>query len=89
MQSSKVSRESLIKQFRAITNATQNDAARILKQNGYRLEASVDAFYSDDAAISNASKGSSAGDKRAEKEAKDKLGALFDQYKGECWPGTL
>jgi hypothetical protein len=54
-----------------------------LKQNGYRLEASVDAFYSDDVAISNANKGASSSDKKLEKEIKDKLGALFDQYKGE------
>jgi hypothetical protein len=84
VQSSKVNRESIIKQFRGITNATQNDASRILKQNGYRLEASVDAFYSDDLALSNANKGASSSEKKAEKESKEKLGALFDQYKGKC-----
>lgn len=81
--SSKTSRESLIKQFRGITNATQNDASRILKQHGYRLEASVDAFYNDEIALTNASKGSNGSDKKAEKESREKLGALFDKYKGE------
>lgn len=81
--SSKTNRENLIKQFRGITNATQNDASRILKQNGYRLEASVDAFYNDEVALANASKGPNGNDKKAEKESKEKLGALFDKYKGE------
>jgi DCN1-like protein 1/2 len=77
----------MIKQFRAITNATQNDASRILKQNGYRLEASVGAFYSDEVAMSNATKGASGSDRKAEKEMKEKLGAIFDQYKGESGNG--
>ncbi|UZJ51562.1 hypothetical protein CBS101457_000882 [Exobasidium rhododendri] len=81
--SSKITKENLIKQFRGITNATQNDASRILKQNGYRLEASVDAFYNDDLAIANANKGASSSDKKAEKETKDRLGSIFDQYKDE------
>lgn len=77
----------MIKQFRAITNATQNDASRILKQNGYRLEVSVGAFYSDEVAMSNANKGVSGSDKKAEKEIREKLGALFDKYKGESKDG--
>lgn len=86
LQSSKLNKENLIRQFRSITNATQNDASRILKQNGYRLEASIDAFYSDEMALANASSsksgGSSTSDRKAEEEAKSKLNKLFDNYKG-------
>lgn len=47
------------------------------------METSVDAFYSDEVALANASKGASGSDKKAEKESKEKLGALFEKYKGE------
>lgn len=79
-------RESTIKQFRSLTNATQNDASRILKQNGYRLETAIDAFYSDEIAMNNAAKGAGTSDRKAEKEVKEKLGSLFDEYKGESLP---
>lgn len=82
VKSSKTKRDSLIRQFRSITNATQNDASRLLKQNGYRLEASIDAFYSDSSALANASKANTT-DRKSEKDTREKLGSLFDKYKGE------
>ncbi|KAE8228714.1 hypothetical protein CF326_g6343 [Tilletia indica] len=84
--SSKVSKESVIKQFRSITNATPADAQRILKAHSYRLTAALDAFYDDPQAVEAASKagsGSSSASKKAEKESKDRLNALFDEYKDE------
>ncbi|CEH12478.1 Uncharacterized conserved protein [Ceraceosorus bombacis] len=83
MSSSKTTKEAAIRQLRQITNATQPDAQRLLKANGYRIEAAVDAFYADDAAMSNAAKAAGGGLK-GEKESKEKLGKLFDQYK-EGW----
>lgn len=84
MSSSRVNKEQTIRQFRSVTNATQNDASRLLKQNNYRLEAAIDAFYSDEVALNNASK-TSAGSTSAksEKETKDKLSKIFDKYKDE------
>ncbi|PWN41468.1 DUF298-domain-containing protein, partial [Ceraceosorus guamensis] len=81
--SSKTTKEAAIRQLRQITNATQPDAQRLLKANGYRIEAAVDAFYADDAAMSNAAKAAGGGVK-GEKESKEKLGKLFDQYKDTC-----
>ncbi|EPQ28259.1 uncharacterized protein PFL1_04086 [Pseudozyma flocculosa PF-1] len=82
--SSSRNREALIRQFRAITNATQQDAQRLLKASSYRIEAATDAFFSDATAMANAAKasGASAGvDKKTDKEATDRLSQLFDKYK--------
>ncbi|CAD6887679.1 unnamed protein product [Tilletia controversa] len=84
--SSKVTKESVLKQFRTITNATSTDAQRILKAHSYRLTAALDAFYDDAGAVQNASKagsGSGSASKKAEKESRDRLNALFDEYKDE------
>ena len=86
MSSSKVNKEQIIRQFRSVTNATQNDASRLLKQNNYRLEAAIDAFYSDESALGNASKNSSnnaSSSAKSEKESREKLGKLFDTWKDE------
>ncbi|KAK0564721.1 Scaffold-type E3 ligase [Tilletia horrida] len=85
MSSSKASKESILKQFRSITNATPADAQRILKAHGYRLTNAVDAFYDDSIAVENANKASSSSSsaKKAEKESRDRLNALFDEYKDE------
>ncbi|PWN38367.1 DUF298-domain-containing protein, partial [Meira miltonrushii] len=82
--SSKVNKEQTIRQFRSVTNATQNDASRLLKQNNYRLEAAIDAFYSDEVALNNASKTSTnSTSAKSEKETREKLGKLFDTWKDE------
>lgn len=84
MSSSKVNKEQTIRQFRSVTNATQNDASRLLKQNGYRLEAAIDAFYSDETALNNASKSTgNSTSAKSEKETREKLGKLFDTWKDE------
>jgi len=86
MSSSKVSKDAVLKQFRAITNATPADAQRLLKAHNYRITAAVDAFYEDDVALENASKagsGSGSSSKKADKESRDRLNALFEEYKDE------
>lgn len=84
MSSSKINKEQTIRQFRSVTNATQNDASRLLKQNGYRLEAAIDAFYSDEVALANASKTpTNSTSAKSEKETREKLGNLFDTWKDE------
>ncbi|KAK0536016.1 Scaffold-type E3 ligase [Tilletia horrida] len=87
MSSSKVSKDAVLKQFRGITNATAADAQRILKAHNYRISSAVDAFYEDAVAMDNAAKGgsgsSSSAAKKADKESRDRLNALFDEYKDE------
>lgn len=85
-QSSKTKqREESIKQFRSLTNASQADANRLMKAASYRLEAAIELFYGDAAAMSNASKASgsssSAASASGSKDAEKKLSAIFDQYK--------
>ncbi|KDN43900.1 defective in cullin neddylation protein 1 [Tilletiaria anomala UBC 951] len=83
--STKTSKEAALRSFRAITNASTADATRLLKNNSYRVEAAVDDFYNDPVAISNAAKAgsSSSMEKKKVKEATEKLGKLFDDYKEE------
>lgn len=78
-------REATLKSFRNITNATPQDAHRILKAHGYRLEPATNAFYSDEQAQLNASSAakSSTVDRKSEKESRDRLNALFDKFKDE------
>lgn len=84
--SSSAKKEAALKSFRSITNATPQDAHRILKAHGYRLEAATNAFFSDEQAQLNAgsvASKNSVQDKKSEKESRDRLNALFDQFKDE------
>ncbi|PWZ03251.1 DUF298-domain-containing protein [Testicularia cyperi] len=91
--STSAKKEAILKQFRSITNATPQDAHRILKAHSYRLEPATNAFFSDTqaqlnaaaaaAASSSSSSSSRALDKKAEKELKDRLNALFDDFADE------
>ncbi|KAN0060902.1 Scaffold-type E3 ligase [Thecaphora frezii] len=84
--SSSRNREALVRQFRQITNATPQDAQRLLKATSWRIEAATEAFFNDSTAMANAAKasGSSAGvDKKTDKEATENLSELFDKYKDE------
>ena len=85
LQATKAAKDQALKSFRAITNATQADATRLLKNNNYRVEHAVEDFYLDPIAMANATKagGGTAADKKKLKETQDKLGVLFDEYKGE------
>ncbi|CAO1615171.1 unnamed protein product [Jaminaea pallidilutea] len=80
--SSKANRDALIKQFRALTNATPADSQRLMKQANYRVEQAVEAFYSDAAAQRGAASSSSA-NSATRKESEKKLGAIFDEYRDE------
>lgn len=84
--SSAAKKEATLKSFRNITNATPQDAHRILKAHGYRLEPATNAFFSDEQAQLNASSAaskSSTQDRKSEKESRDRLNALFDQFKDD------
>jgi len=72
-----------VKQLREFTSATQQDATRLLKTHSWRLDAAMDAFFSDPTAMANASKNTNAaGLAKIERALKEKLGKQFDEYKG-------
>ncbi len=79
--SSAAKKEAILRQFRQLTNATPQDAHRILKAHGYRLEPATDAFFNDEQAQINASASSSTLDKKTEREVKERLNALFDRFR--------
>lgn len=70
-----------MRQFRQLTNATPQDAHRILKAHGYRIEPATDAFFNDEQAQINAATSSSTLDKKTEREVKERLNALFDRFR--------
>lgn len=93
-QTSKATQANLLKQFRSLTNASAADGTRLLKSSNWRIEAAVDAFYNDATAMSNAAASSSSSgaakgstSAKREKEARDKLGAIFDRFADEEVPG--
>ncbi|QRV99549.1 cullin binding [Ceratobasidium sp. AG-Ba] len=59
-------RDSLVTQFRSITDSSKDEASTYLKKHNYRLDAAVDAYY-------QASTDSSA--------SPQKIATIFDQYK--------
>ncbi|EST06169.1 Potentiating neddylation domain protein [Kalmanozyma brasiliensis GHG001] len=79
--SSAAKKEAILRQFRQLTNATPQDAHRILKAHGYRIEPATDAFFNDEQAQINASASSSTLDKKTEREVKERLNALFDRFR--------
>ncbi|CDR99868.1 hypothetical protein, partial [Sporisorium scitamineum] len=79
--SSSAKKEAILRQFRQLTNATPQDAHRILKAHGYRIEPATDAFFNDEQAQINASAPSSTLDKKTEREVKERLNALFDRFR--------
>ncbi|CBQ70655.1 conserved hypothetical protein [Sporisorium reilianum SRZ2] len=79
--SSSAKKEAILRQFRQLTNATPQDAHRILKAHGYRIEPATDAFFNDEQAQVNASASSSTLDKKTEREVKERLNALFDRFR--------
>ncbi|KAJ1032729.1 hypothetical protein NDA16_000750 [Ustilago loliicola] len=79
--SSSAKKEAVLRQFRQLTNATPQDAHRILKAHGYRIEPATDAFFNDEQAQINASASSSTLDKKTEREVKERLNALFDRFR--------
>jgi DCN1-like protein 1/2 len=79
--SSSAKKEAILRQFRQLTNATAQDAHRILKAHGYRIESATDAFFNDEQAQINASASSSTLDKKTERELKERLNALFDRFR--------
>lgn len=79
--SSSAKKEAILRQFRQLTNATPQDAHRILKAHGYRIEPATDAFFNDEQAQINASASSSTLDKKTEREVKERLNALFDRFR--------
>ncbi|KAJ9477499.1 Defective in cullin neddylation protein 1 [Pseudozyma hubeiensis] len=79
--SSAAKKEAILRQFRSLTNATPQDAHRILKAHGYRIEPATDAFFNDEQAQINASASSSTLDKKTEREVKERLNALFDRFR--------
>ncbi|CAO1624971.1 unnamed protein product [Parajaminaea phylloscopi] len=82
--STKKTQDSLLKQFRSITNAAQADAVRILKARGWKLEAAVEAFYNDPAAQRSAAAASTrSSSDAASSTSTKKLNDIFGQYKDE------
>lgn len=79
--SSSAKKEAILRQFRQLTKATPQDAHRILKAHGYRIEPATDAFFNDEQAQINASASSSTLDKKTEREVKERLDALFDRFR--------
>ncbi|GAC97005.1 hypothetical protein PHSY_004589 [Pseudozyma hubeiensis SY62] len=79
--SSAAKKEAILRQFRSLTNATPQDAHRILKAHGYRIEPATDAFFNDEQAQINAFASSSTLDKKTEREVKERLNALFDRFR--------
>lgn len=83
-QANKYARDAAVKQMREFTQATQADATRLLKTNSWRLEAAMDAFYSDPVAMANSNKANAGAiNAKAEKALREKLGNQFDEYKGQ------
>ncbi|SNX82630.1 related to DCN1 - scaffold-type E3 ligase [Melanopsichium pennsylvanicum] len=79
--SSSAKKEAVLRQFRQLTNATPQDAHRILKAHGYRIEPATDAFFNDSQAQLNASASTSSLDKNREREVKERLNSLFDRFR--------
>lgn len=79
--SSAAKKEAILRQFRQLTNATPQDANRILKAHGYRIEPATDAFFNNEQAQINASISSSTLDRKSEREVKERLNALFDRFR--------
>lgn len=79
--SSSAKKEAVLRRFRELTNATPQDAHRILKAHGYRIESATNAFFNDEQAQINASASSSTHDKKTEREVKERLNALFDRFR--------
>ncbi|SAM77774.1 related to DCN1-scaffold-type E3 ligase [Ustilago bromivora] len=79
--SSSAKKEAVLRRFRELTSATPQDAHRILKAHGYRIESATNAFFNDKQAQINASASSSTLDKKTEREVKERLNALFDRFR--------
>lgn len=79
--SSSAKKEAILRDFRQLTRATPQDAHRILKAHGYRLEAATNAFFSDEQAQLNALASSSTLDKKTEREVTQRLNTLFDRFR--------
>ncbi|KAI3479485.1 hypothetical protein L1887_58443 [Cichorium endivia] len=79
--SSSAKKEAILRDFRQLTRATPQDAHRILKAHGYRLEAATNAFFSDEHAQLNALASSSTLDKKTEREVTQRLNTLFDRFR--------
>jgi len=84
VQASKASKNALIQRFCNVTNAPQAEAQAYLRAHGYKLEPAVDAYLNetaDDAAGVRLTP-------QMEKNARARLNALFDKYKGAYKGGT-
>jgi len=69
------------RQFSAITGASTKDAQRFLSKHNYRLDAAIDAYYNDPAAVAATLQAQSRTSQSSGQGVTTKLNQLFDKYK--------